>query len=187
MKLFIACLLLLAITSLTACNAAKQGTSSQYTPVSALTGQWNVGITAPNQTAVANMQATLVSIPCSTVDSLQYTPYSGPATLASWASSCSLADNLTGQGSIAAAPGTDYFDYSPQVLIVAAAISGSTSNPSTTMNFYFLECSGTSTECYPNNKEYGNGQGSMATASSSLSGSWTQGSYGMGTFAATEQ
>jgi hypothetical protein len=187
MKSFVICLLLLTIVSLAACNAAKQGTSSQYTPVPALAGTWNVGITAPGQTAVANMQATLVSVPCSTVDSLQYPPFSGQTTLASWASSCSLADNLTGQGSVSAVQGTDYFDYPPQVLIVAAATSGSTANPTTALNFYFLECSGTSTECYSADKEYGNGQGFMASASGSLSGTWTQGSYGSGTFAATEQ
>lgn len=187
MKSFVAmflCIMLAAVV-LTGCNAAKT-TSQTYTPVPAITGQWNVGITiqAP---AVATMQATLVSVPCSTVDSLTYTPYSGPATLASWASSCSIADNLTGQGSVAAVQGSDYFDYTPQVLIVASASSGSSTGPMTTMNFFFLECSGTSTECYSSDEETGNGQALMTTSSGSLSGSWSQQGYGSGTFAATQQ
>lgn len=82
-----------------------------------------------------------------------------------------LADNLTGSGTITGTAG-NFYD-APQVLVVTAATSGSSTNPATAMDFWLLECSGTSTECYANQPEvifYG--QGFMATPSTSLSGTW---------------
>lgn len=192
--MFFVCVLLLALTG---CNAAKQvSQQSQYVPVPALTGKWNVVITiqAP---ATATLQANLVSVPCSTIDALVTSPVGGGATLSSWASSCSLADNFNGTGSVADIPGGgDYFDYTPQVVVVATGTSGSSTNPTTTMNLYMLECSGTSTACYANQPdEIFFGQGTLATPSTSLSGIWEcQGDtsspcygYAKGTFVGTQQ
>jgi len=89
----------------------------------------------------------------------------------SWAISCSLADNLNGTGSITATQGNFY--YPPQVLVVGTGAVGSTTNPSTTMNVWLLECSGTSTECYANQPEADFfAQDTLTSPSSSLSGMW---------------
>jgi hypothetical protein len=186
---FSVCLLLLFLTG---CNAAKVNSQSQYVPVPAVTGQWTVAATVGGSTST--IQANIVSVPCSSIDSLAYTPMSGPSTVSSWALSCSLADNFTSSGSITGTAGNFYDP--PQVLVVATGTSGSSTNPTTAMNFWLLECSGTSRGCYANQPEViFSGQGFMATPSTSLSGTWecngSQGStpcYGQsGTLIATQQ
>jgi hypothetical protein len=178
------CLLLLALTG---CNAAKVNSQSQYVPVPAVTGQWTIAASVGGSTST--IQANLVSVPCSSIDSLTYTPMGGGnATVSSWALSCSLADNLTGSGSITGTAGTFYDP--PKVLVVATGTGGPTTSPYTTMNFWLLECSGTSTECYQPWVIF-SGQGTLTTPSTSLSGSWEcQGStpcYGQsGTLIATQ-
>lgn len=158
------CVLLLVLTG---CNAAKVNSQSKYVPVPALTGQWTIAATFGGSTST--IQANLVSVPCSGIDSLTFSPMLGPATVSSWASSCSLSDNLTGLGSITGTVGNFYDP--PQVLVVATGTSGSSTNPTTSINFGLLECSGTSTECYEPEVIF-SGQGFMATPSTSLSGSW---------------
>jgi hypothetical protein len=152
---------------LTGCNAAKQASSQpQYIP--AITGQWSIAATVQGSTSI--IQATLVSVPCSSIQSLAFTPYAG-SSLSSWAMSCSLADNLTGSGSIAGTAGN--FDEPPQVLVVATGTSGTSTSPATAMNYWLLECSGTSTECYANQPEViFSGQSILAAPSSNLSGTW---------------
>jgi hypothetical protein len=186
---FSVCVLLLALTG---CNAAKQvSQQSQYVPVPAVTGQWTIAATVGGSTST--IQANLVSVPCTSIDSLTYTPISGPSTVSSWALSCSLADNLTGSGSMTGTEGNFYDP--PQVLVVATGTSGSSTNPTTTMNYFLLECSGTSTECYTDEPEViFVGQNTLSTPSSDLSGTWEcQGGASSpcggqtGTFAATKQ
>jgi hypothetical protein len=176
--------ILLAAVTMTGCGASKGNNSqSQYVPVPAITGEWNAAATVASSTST--LQVNLVSVPCSVIDSLNPSPEVGPAQVSSWASSCSLADNLTGQGSVTAL--SFAFDYPPQILVVAAASSGSSTNPTTSMNLAMLECSGTSTECYANQPTVVfTGQGSTAASSGSLSGTW-QGGGGTGTFTATQQ
>jgi len=80
------------------CSSSKQSTSSTPSaPMTAPTGNW--AITSIDNSGFSNtLQATLVSIPCGSV-----TTPAGP--LSEQGTSCSLADNQTGQGSISAISG----------------------------------------------------------------------------------
>jgi hypothetical protein len=101
--------LMLAGLGMLDCGSSKQASTAPTIPTSAPTGSWV--ITSIDNSGYSNtLQAKFVSILCEPVmlpTGIRLIPVG---------TSCSLADNLTGQGSISATSG--YFIGSPQILVL---------------------------------------------------------------------
>lgn len=166
------CIILAAVV-LTGCNAAKTN-SPAYSAVPAITGQWLINTTDSQNVSwqIGTLQVTLVSVPCSTLWTL---PSPATTTAPSTISSCSLADNFNGTGSITGT-GTETnnpsVDYSAMVFIVEA---GTTTNPSTgaTTTGMFTTLIGCSAQCVGDQGvQSNNGVGYMTSTGSTFSGTW---------------
>jgi hypothetical protein len=179
---------MLAAVALTSCNAAKTN-SQTYTAVPAITGQWLITTTnsQPVSWQIGTLQVTLVSVPCS---SLWILPSPATTTVPSVVSSCSLADNFNGTGSITGT-GTDNtdpsVDYSSMVFIVESEVVTDQSTGATTTGM-FTTLIGCSAQCVGGQGVQNSiGVGYMTSAGSTFSGTWNLDPEGASVFTATQQ